>query len=99
MNDSNRMQIETCEERLRQAMLHSDVSTLDELLADDLLFTNHLGQLMTKQDDLKAHRTGMVKILKCFMADCCSALEYRDGWRATPWSRSVGRQTHGKGRR
>jgi len=33
-------------------MLKSDVNTLDELLSSDLVFTNHLGHLMTKQDDL-----------------------------------------------
>jgi ketosteroid isomerase-like protein len=43
-------------------MLNSDVTALDELLADELIFTNHLGQTMTKQDDLDAHRSGFVKI-------------------------------------
>ena len=55
-------QIFECEERLRQAMLSSDVAVLDELLDPDLLFTNHLGQVLTKQDDLAAHRTGIVKV-------------------------------------
>jgi len=55
-------QIEQCEERLKQAMLQSDVAILDELLATDMIFTNHLGQLMTKQDDLEAHRSGAIKI-------------------------------------
>jgi hypothetical protein len=31
--------IATLEENLRQAMLHSDVAALDELIADDLVFT------------------------------------------------------------
>jgi len=43
-------------------MLQSDVSALDELLAADIIFTNHLGQLMSKQDDLEAHRSGTLKI-------------------------------------
>jgi len=34
------------EARLRQAMLRSDLNVLDELLAPDLIFTNHLGQVM-----------------------------------------------------
>jgi len=43
-------------------MLSSDVSALDELLAPDLIFTNHLGQLLGKEDDLAAHRSGMLKV-------------------------------------
>lgn len=54
--------IQAAEEQLRLAMLASDVPTLDLLLAPQLLFTNHLGQLLTKQDDLGAHRTGDLKI-------------------------------------
>ncbi|MBN2133564.1 MAG: nuclear transport factor 2 family protein [Sedimentisphaerales bacterium] len=50
------------EERLRQAMLGSDVSALDELLAAELVFTNHLGQVLGKEDDLNAHRSGLVKV-------------------------------------
>jgi len=50
------------EERLRLAMLLSDVNTLNELLAPELIFTNHLGQVMTKQDDLVAHESGAIKI-------------------------------------
>jgi ketosteroid isomerase-like protein len=52
------------EERLRQAMLNSDVNTLDELIAPELLFTSHLGKLWTKEQDLSAHRSGMIKIEK-----------------------------------
>ena len=50
------------EERLRRAMLRSDVQALDELLAEDLVFTNHLGQVLGKRDDLDAHRSGIVTI-------------------------------------
>jgi len=56
------MQILEIEERLKIAMLQSDVSVLNELLADDLIFTNHLGHLMTKQDDLDAHKSNTLKI-------------------------------------
>ncbi len=62
MNQSTELQIEECESRLKQAMLQSDISVLDELLAADLVFTNHLGQRMTKQDDIAAHKSGMLKI-------------------------------------
>ena len=37
------MAIETLEEKLRQAMLNGDVQVLDELIADDLIFTMHTG--------------------------------------------------------
>ena len=32
----------------------SDLEVLQELLADDLIFTNHLGQLLHKEDDRAA---------------------------------------------
>ena len=54
--------ITIAEEELRQAMLDSDVDALDRLLSDDLVFTNHIGVKMNKQDDLNAHRLGMVDI-------------------------------------
>jgi ketosteroid isomerase-like protein len=62
MNRTVEAQIVDAEERLRTAMLSSDVSTLDELLAPELIFTNHLGQLLGKEDDLAAHRSGMLKV-------------------------------------
>ncbi len=62
MNDGMEEQIVVAEERLREAMLGSDVGVLDELLADELVFTNHLGQVLGKADDLAAHRDGVVKI-------------------------------------
>jgi len=61
--------IEECEEQLKQAMLESDILTLDKLLAPDLVFTNHLGQLMTKRDDLDAHKSGMLKINKITLSE------------------------------
>ena len=50
------------EERLRLAMLHSDIAVLDELISPDLIFTSHLGQLVGKQDDLDFHRSGLFKL-------------------------------------
>lgn len=55
-------QIADAEERLRRAMLDSDVAALDSLLAEELMFTNHFGQLIGKNDDLAAHRLGVFKI-------------------------------------
>jgi len=43
-------------------MRTSDVLVLDELLADDLLFTNHQGLVVTKQEDLEVHRSGLLKL-------------------------------------
>lgn len=59
-------QIVGAEEKLRLAMLSSDVSALNELLAPDLIFTNHLGQRLSKMDDLEAHHSGalMVSVLE-----------------------------------
>ena len=54
-------QIRAAEERLRRAMLESDVAVLDELIADDLLFTNHLGQILGKQNDLDMHASGQLR--------------------------------------
>jgi hypothetical protein len=55
-------QISNLEERLRQAMLASDVDILNELLAPEIIITSHLGELLKKQDDLAAHESGMIKI-------------------------------------
>jgi len=55
-------QIINIEERLRQAMLASDVSVLNELLAPEIIITNHLRALLEKQDDLAAHESGLIKI-------------------------------------
>ncbi len=46
---------------LRRAQLDADVSTLDSLIADSLLFTGPDGQLATKADDLAAHASGAVR--------------------------------------
>ena len=69
MKQPVKKQIEECEERLKRAMLQSDISALDELLAPNLVFTNHLGQLMTKQDDLEAHQSGMLRISEITLFD------------------------------
>ena len=54
--------ISLVEERLRGAMLAADCSALDELISPDLIFTNHLGQVCGKQDDLNMHRNGVLKL-------------------------------------
>ncbi|MBP0017845.1 MAG: nuclear transport factor 2 family protein [Cyanobacteria bacterium SBLK] len=62
MNRSIEKQIIEAEERLRLAMLASDVKVLDELIAPELIFTNHLGNVLSKQDDLTAHKSGLLSI-------------------------------------
>ncbi|KAM3103628.1 nuclear transport factor 2 family protein [Phormidesmis sp. 146-12] len=62
MNKTVETQVIEAEERLRLAMLASDVSVLDELLAPELVATSHLGEIISKQDDLAAHKSGLIKI-------------------------------------
>jgi ketosteroid isomerase-like protein len=62
MNDEVIKQINEAEERLAKAMLGSDVAGLDELLSEKLIFTDHLGRLLTKGDDLESHRRGVIKL-------------------------------------
>jgi hypothetical protein len=56
--------IRAVEERLWKAQLSGDVEVLDELIADDLLFTGLAGSLETKDADLEQHRSGALKITK-----------------------------------
>jgi ketosteroid isomerase-like protein len=46
---------------LRAAQLAADVPVLDELIAEDLLFTGPDGRLGTKAADLAAHASGVVR--------------------------------------
>ena len=64
MNSQFEAQIVDAEERLRQAMLNNDVAVLDELIAPDLLFTTHWGQLASKADDLASHRARALRLTK-----------------------------------
>lgn len=49
------------EARIRAAQLRADVSALDALLADALLFTGPDGTVGTKAQDLAAHESGIVR--------------------------------------
>lgn len=62
MENSRKGQIVEAEELLCKAMLESDIATLDRLLSSNLIFTNHLGQICGKQDDLAAHKSGLLHI-------------------------------------
>ncbi len=61
MNPEIENQIRACEARLYAAMFASDVTELDALIADDLLFAGPTGELATKAMDLELHRTGASK--------------------------------------
>ena len=54
--------ISACEERLRQAMISSDVAALEELLSDQLVFTDHQGRRLAKSEDLAAHRSAVLTV-------------------------------------
>lgn len=64
MQTDSSSQIAIAEERLRVAMLASDVTVLDELISPALIFTNHLGQVFGKQDDVGLHRSGVLRFLQ-----------------------------------
>ncbi len=50
------LEILKLEEELRIAMVNSDVNQLDRLLSPDLIFTTHQGKVISKAEDLEAHR-------------------------------------------
>lgn len=52
----------TVEERLRRAMLDRDIHVLDELIAPELLFTNHFGQTVSKEADLAVQQSGTLRL-------------------------------------
>jgi len=54
-------EIVALEAQLRAAQLAADVSALDALIADELLFTGPDGSVGTKEQDLAAHRSGAVR--------------------------------------
>ena len=63
MLNNAEQEIRTLEETLRLAMLNGDVASLDQLICGDIIFTNHLGQLFSKDDDLALHRSGVLKFI------------------------------------
>lgn len=54
---------------LRRAQLAGDVSALGRLLDDALVFTGPDGAVYAKQDDLDAHRTGIIRIARLDPSD------------------------------
>ncbi|WP_175824340.1 nuclear transport factor 2 family protein [Burkholderia sp. BCC0419] len=60
--DAIRTVIEPCETALRAAMLANDIEALDALLDDELVFTVPTGQIISKEDDLAAHRAKLLRL-------------------------------------
>ncbi|MEA5391287.1 nuclear transport factor 2 family protein [Cyanobium gracile UHCC 0139] len=54
-------EIATLEEQLREAMLASDVATLEALISPDLVFVNHFGAVLSREEDLAPHRSGALR--------------------------------------
>lgn len=52
------------EEKLRQAILFSDVKVLSNLISDDLVFINHEGNSITKEQDILLHQNGIFDFSK-----------------------------------
>ena len=50
------------EERLRLAMMSSNIEEIDTLFSDDLIFINHLGKCISKDDDISAAKRGGFKL-------------------------------------
>ncbi|MGF1566822.1 MAG: nuclear transport factor 2 family protein [Nodosilinea sp.] len=57
-------EIRHLEERLRAAMLTSNVAELDALIDDRLLFSGPDGSVYRKADDLELHRSGAERITR-----------------------------------
>jgi type II secretory pathway component PulL len=64
MEQSMLTRIRGYEERLRLAMLKSDVSELEALIDDELLFVGPGGRIYTKAEDLELHRSGVQKMVQ-----------------------------------
>jgi len=64
-------EIQQKEEELRKAMLNSDLSKLDELISDDLIFTLPTGDVASKEMDIAAHKSGIQKLteLQCLKSE------------------------------
>jgi hypothetical protein len=59
---ATREDIEALEARLIEAMKSSNTPELEVLIADNLIFTNHLGHLLSKQADIDVHKSGDLEI-------------------------------------
>lgn len=58
------------ENRLLLAMKNADLKELDILIHDDLLFNGPDGKTITKEMDLEAYKSGMMKVKEITSGDC-----------------------------
>lgn len=66
MNHNSKIEAEivACEQQLYTAQISSNVSLLQELLSDELVFVGPSGEIFTKQMDLELHRSGSINMTK-----------------------------------
>lgn len=62
MDDQLTSELLDAERKLQAAQLAADVDALDRLLDDRLVFTGPDGSLLSKSDDLEAHRSGRQRL-------------------------------------
>jgi ketosteroid isomerase-like protein len=55
-------EVENLEQQIYDAMRNGDVSVIERLIADDMLFTAHTGQVFTKEMDIQAYKAGIIKV-------------------------------------
>ena len=68
-NPKIQTEIERAEEELRLGILSSDVTILDKLISSKLIFTNHFGMVITKEQDLLMHKSGDLKISEITLSE------------------------------
>jgi ketosteroid isomerase-like protein len=61
--------IKDYEEKLRKAMINSDVETLDDLISDDMLFVGPVGGTATKDMDISAHKSKIQKMTSILQSE------------------------------
>jgi len=64
-----RDQIIESEKQLIDAMLKADVQKLGLLIHDSLIFSNYLGLLITKEQDLESYRSGDLRMKRILITD------------------------------
>ncbi len=62
-------EVEALEETLRLAMVSSNIEMLDTLISESLLFTNHLGRRLTKEDDINLHKSGDLRVMAISLSE------------------------------
>jgi len=73
MSDKIKQEIIECEDKLIQAFRDSDLSVIDQLIHNDLLFNGPNGELIDKEMDLDTYRSGnmVVDIMEAEGREIC----------------------------